>query len=91
MVDYGTGFPIPIYNIKQIDKPYQEIVAAGEATKNSGLDWTIVRFISPTDGEPRGNVKVSFGEKKIGFSITRTDIAAFVLNELTRSMPIIGS
>ena len=79
-----------------LPKPYQEIVAAGEATKNSGLDWTIVRFISPTDGEPKGNVKVSFGDKKIGFSITRADIASFVLNELTNprfitSMPIIGS
>ena len=79
-----------------LPKPFQEIVAAGEATKNSGLDWTVVRFISPVDGEPKGNVKVSFGDQKIGFGITRKDIAAFVLNELThpkfiRSMPIIGS
>lgn len=79
-----------------LPKPYQEVVAAGEATRNSGLDWTVVRFIAPVDGKPKGNVKVSFGDKKLSFSITRTDIAAFVLNELIhpqfiRSMPIIGS
>jgi len=79
-----------------LPKPYNEIVAAGEATKNSGLDWTIVRFIAPVDGAAKGNVKTTFGDQKISFKITRTDIAAFVLKELThpefiRSMPIIGS
>jgi putative NADH-flavin reductase len=79
-----------------LPKPYQEIVAVGELTKSSGLDWTVVRFIAPTDGEPKGNVKVTFGDKKIGMKITRADIAAFVLKELSnrefvRSMPIIGS
>ena len=77
-------------------KPYKEIVEVGELTKSSGLDWTIVRFLAPVDGEPTGNVKVTFGDKKIGFKITREDIAAFALKELTqrdyvRSMPIIGS
>jgi putative NADH-flavin reductase len=79
-----------------LPKPYKEIVAAGELTKTSGLDWTVVRFIAPINGEPTGKVKVTFGDKKIGFKITRTDIAGFVLNELSngqfvKSMPIIGS
>ena len=79
-----------------LPKPYKEIVAVGELTKSSGLDWTVVRFIAPADGEATGKVKVTFGDKKIGLKITRADIAAFVLKELTsreyvRSMPIIGS
>ncbi|HLT34221.1 MAG TPA: NAD(P)H-binding protein [Aquaticitalea sp.] len=77
-------------------KPYKEIVAVGKLTKSSELDWTIIRFVAPADGEPTGNVKVTFGDKKIGFKITRADIAGFALKELThgeyvRSMPIIGS
>src|SRR5690606_25957847 len=77
-------------------KPYKEIVAVGKLTKSSGLDWTIIRFLAPVDGEPTGKVNVTFGDKKIGFKITRADIAAFALKELTqkeyvRSMPIIGS
>ena len=77
-------------------KPYKEIVAIGALVKASGLDWTVVRFIAPVNGEAKGHVKVTFGDKKIKFSITRTDIAAFVLEELSRkeyirSMPIIGS
>jgi putative NADH-flavin reductase len=79
-----------------LPKPYKEIVASGELTKSSGLDWTIVRFLAPVDGAATGKVKVTFGDKKIGFKITRADIAAFVLKELSnreyvRSMPIIGS
>jgi len=79
-----------------LPKPYQEIVAVGELTKASGLDWTVVRFIAPADGELTGQVKVSFGDQKISFKISRADIAAFVLTELSnrdyvRSMPIIGS
>jgi len=79
-----------------LPKPYKEIVAAGEVTKNSDLDWTIVRFIAPVDGAARHNVKTTFGDLKINFRITRADIAAFVLKELThpefiRSIPIIGS
>lgn len=79
-----------------LPKPYKEIVAVGEITRSSGLNWTIVRFIAPTDGEPTGQVKVTFGDQKISFKVTRTDIAAFVLKQLSSrefigSMPIIGS
>lgn len=79
-----------------LPKPYKEIVAVGQITRSSGLDWTIVRFIAPADGEPTGQVKVTFGDQKISFNITRADIAGFVLEQLGsrqyfQSMPIIGS
>ena len=77
-------------------KPYKEIVAAGEITKNSGLDWTIIRFLAPVNGVAKMDWKVTFGETNIKFKITREDIALFALEELKenrfiQSMPIIGS
>lgn len=77
-------------------KPYLEIVEIGNIVKESNTDWTIVRIIAPNDKPATGKSKVSFGERKIGFSISRDDIATFILNEAEKgeyikSMPIIGS
>jgi putative NADH-flavin reductase len=76
-------------------KPYKEIVAIGDLIKTSGLDWTIVRIIAPNDKPATGKVIVSFGDKKLKISISRADIAAFILKEAEqghyfKSMPIIG-
>jgi hypothetical protein len=60
-------------------KPYKEIVRIGKLVVSSGLDWTIVRFIAPKDSPVAGNVKVTFGDKKINFSVSRADIAGFIL------------
>ena len=76
-------------------KPYKEIIGLGEVTRTSGLDWTIVRFLAPVDGDLKGNVRVTMGDKKIKFKISRADIASFILDEISerkhvQSMPIIG-
>ena len=75
---------------------YKEIVQVGEVVKLSQLDWTIVRFIAPTNKPEIGKVKVTFGDTKISWGISRTDIADFLLAQINdkqyiRSMPIIGS
>ena len=62
---------------------------------NSDLQWTVVRFMAPKDTAPSGEVKVSFGERKIKFNISRADIASFMVsqvenNEYIDRMPIIG-
>lgn len=77
-------------------KPYKEIVEIGNIVRNSDTDWTIVRIIAPNNKLATGNIKVSFGDKKLRFSISRDDIAAFILKEAEKgeyikSMPIIGS
>lgn len=77
-------------------KPYKEIVEIGDIVKNSDTDWTIVRIIAPNNKPATGNIKVSFGDKKLSFGISRDDIASFILTEAEtgayiRSMPIIGS
>ena len=63
---------------------------------NSNLDWTIVRFMAPKDSVFTKNIKVSFGDIKIKFNISREDIAYFMIEQLETnkylySMPIIGS
>lgn len=63
---------------------------------DSGLRWTVVRFMAPKNSAPTGNVKVSFGDRRLRFNIARADIAAFMVAQLSSDeyvcrMPIIGS
>jgi len=75
---------------------YKEIVQMGEVVKASPLDWTIIRFNAPNNKPLTGKVKITFGDTKIDWGISRADIADFILkqtkdNQYIGSMPIIGS
>jgi putative NADH-flavin reductase len=60
-------------------RAYDEVVGMSQAVMTSGLDWTIVRFLAPKDGPATGNVRHGFyGSDKLGFAVTRADIAAFI-------------
>ncbi len=64
--------------------------------ERSNLQWTVVRFMAPKDRAASGTVKVSFGDKRIRFGISRADIASFMVSQLSTDeyvgrMPIIGS
>jgi hypothetical protein len=49
----------------------------------SGLDWTIVRFLAPKDGPATGRLRQGFyGSDKLGFNVTRADIAAFTVTQV---------
>jgi len=77
-------------------KAYKEIVLVGESVSNSNLDWTIVRFVAPNNKPKTNKVKVTLGETKISWSISRADIATYLLSQISdkqhiHSMPIIGS
>ena len=42
------------------------------------MDWTIVRFTAPNNKPKTGKLRVGFyGRDRIGFPVTRGDIAAF--------------
>jgi putative NADH-flavin reductase len=76
-------------------KPHKEVISIGEVVKQSELDWTVVRFITPVDKETKP-AKVTFGDSRISFTISRKRIAEFLFQEITtpqyvHSMPIIGS
>jgi putative NADH-flavin reductase len=48
--------------------------------RESGLDWTAVRPVALTKSENQRSVKVSFsGEKKLNTTISRKDVAKFML------------
>jgi putative NADH-flavin reductase len=77
-------------------KPYKEIIEIGKIITASGLEWTIVRFLAPKNTPKKGDIKVTFGDRKINFNISRADIADFLFRQITdktyiHSMPIIGS
>ncbi|MGA3014443.1 MAG: NAD(P)H-binding protein [Bacteroidales bacterium] len=77
-------------------KPYKEIIEIGKIITASDLDWTIVRFLAPKNTAKKGDIKVTFGERKINFNISRADIAGFLFQQIAdktyiHSMPIIGS
>jgi uncharacterized protein YbjT (DUF2867 family) len=61
-----------------LPRAYDEIVGMSQAVTSSGLDWTIVRFLAPKDGAAKGKLRKGFfGTDKLGFAVTRADIAAF--------------
>lgn len=72
-----------------------EMVRIAELIVKSVLDWTIVRFIAPTNDQAYNEIDVSFGDKPLSFKVARTSIAKFMIDELENnnyihSMPIIG-
>lgn len=64
-------------------RAYDELIGMTDVVTASDLDWTIVRYIAPKDGPARDRVREGFyGTDKLGFSITRVDIAAFVAAQI---------
>ncbi|WP_454050576.1 NAD(P)-dependent oxidoreductase [Cellulomonas sp. Marseille-Q8402] len=58
-------------------RAYDEIIGMTDPVKASDLDWTIVRFIAPKN-TPKAPTRVGFfGTDKLGFAVSRADIAAF--------------
>jgi nucleoside-diphosphate-sugar epimerase len=64
-------------------RAYDEVTGMSRAVMDSGLDWTIVRFLAPKDGPAKGTVRQGFyGTDKLGFNVTRADIAAFTATQV---------
>lgn len=62
---------------------FKEFGGIGDVIQKSGLNWTIVRFLQPTDDPKKGSVKHGFvGKTKIEMSVTRADIADFALKQV---------
>ena len=65
-------------------------------TEQSDLDWAVVRAPFLNNEPPKGTYRVGHLGIDAGSSITRTDVAAFVLNELknakyVRQMPLVSN
>ncbi|WP_409474107.1 NAD(P)-dependent oxidoreductase [Streptomyces sp. HC307] len=74
-----------------------ELTGMTAAVTRSGLDYTIARITNPTDKPATGRTRSGFlGHDKIGSAMSRTDIAAFLIAQLTdtryrRAMPAISN
>ncbi|MFD9316429.1 NAD(P)-dependent oxidoreductase [Streptomyces sp. NPDC060053] len=74
-----------------------ELKGMTEAVTSSPLDYTIARITNPVDKPATGRIKSGFlGHDKVGSAMTRADIAAFLVSQLTdpryrRAMPVISN
>ncbi|MET8521568.1 NAD(P)H-binding protein [Nocardioides sp. NPDC004968] len=60
-----------------VPRAYEEMTGMSGQIKASGLDWTIIRFIRPTDKPKQPRVRIGFfGTDRLGFPVSRADIAA---------------
>jgi putative NADH-flavin reductase len=73
---------------------YREMKSIEKIIKASPLDWTVVRFINPNLKNKNAKYKYSLGDTKFKFSVSRENIATFIIDcinnkSLIRKMPII--
>jgi uncharacterized protein YbjT (DUF2867 family) len=77
-------------------RAYREMVKMTAVITRSDLDWTIVRFLAPTDGPARGIRPAGFVGDGARMRVTRADIARFTADQLgddrwVRAMPHISN
>ena len=61
-----------------LPRAYQELIGMTDLITDAGVGWTIVRFTAPNNKPKTGKLRVGFyGTDRIGFAVTRGDIAAF--------------
>lgn len=61
-----------------LPRAYNELLGMTDRITKAGIDWTIVRFTAPNDKPGTGKIRAGFyGSDRIGFAVTREDIAAF--------------
>ena len=76
MIPVGIGILIP--------NALKEIQGITEVVTTSGLDWTLARITAPVDNPSNGTLRAGFlGRDDVGVAMTRTDVAAFLVDQLT--------
>ncbi|KAF9567929.1 NAD(P)-binding protein [Agrocybe pediades] len=65
---------------------YAEIVACGEVVRSKGeaLDWTLVRVPFLTNADTEGVVAGYVGDGKVGMTLSRKALAAFMVGEVEK-------
>jgi putative NADH-flavin reductase len=75
---------VPFMGRTFLSRAYRELLEMSQIVTDSELDWTIARFTRPTDGARTGTIRAGYlGRDRIRASITRADIAAFLLDQNT--------
>jgi hypothetical protein len=66
-----------------LPRAYQELIGITDLIRNAGVNWTIVRFTAPNNKPNNGKLRVGFyGTDRIGFAVSRADIAAFTARQV---------
>src|SRR5215218_7638558 len=66
-----------------LPRAYQELIGMTDLIRNAGVNWTIVRFTAPNNKPNNGKLRVGFyGTDRIGFAVSRADIAAFTARQV---------
>ncbi|HSJ53019.1 MAG TPA: SDR family oxidoreductase [Anaerolineae bacterium] len=62
---------------------YEDMLRVARCIRATDLDWTLVRVPMLTDDPPRGDVRVGYVGQGIGPRVSRADVAAFVLRQVS--------
>jgi putative NADH-flavin reductase len=77
---------LPVMAKTMFPNALKEVVGMTAAVTGSDLDWTIARITSPTDQPSKGTLRVGYlGRDRVGSRMSRDDIAAFLVDQLTDS------
>jgi putative NADH-flavin reductase len=64
-------------------RAYEEIVDVARLVRESDTEWTIVRVSMPNNNTGTGNIRAGYlGKNEVGTSISRADLAAFLLQQV---------
>lgn len=90
-IDHFIGFLLNLLARSVV----QDSAANVKVIRNSGLDWTVVRYPRLIDGEYTGKYRFGYVSKDSSTQLSRADAAASVLKELTekkrlRKLPLVS-
>jgi putative NADH-flavin reductase len=75
-----------VYRPLVLSRVWSQLRAMEELVSGSGLDWTLVHVARLTDGPALGQYRLEEGDSILGgLTISRADLADFVLKELERN------
>lgn len=78
------GRAIPLTARTMFPRALAEVIGMSAVVSDSDLDWTLVRITNPTDRPAKGTLRAGFlGRDKVGWAMTRADIASFLVTQLT--------
>ena len=75
---------------------YEDMLKTVDQVRGSGLEWTVVRVPRLTDGPKSGQVRVGMVGKGTGATLSRADMAEFMLKQVNdsrhlRQAPVISN
>jgi hypothetical protein len=78
------GRALPVLARLMFPTALTELRGMTQTVTESGLNWTLARITNPIDKAATGRVRAGFlGRDHVGSSMTRADIARFLLNQVT--------